>query len=213
MDTAVALVQAYLQVNGYFTVAEVPILEALRHGGSRTATDLDLLAVRFPGASPGTAARGGRHTRSAVTANPDPHLGIPASALDMIVGEVKEGSARFNPAARDPRVLAAALVRFGCCPPESVADTVQDLLHRGAAQTPAGHTVRMIAFGSTGTDRRRRHKVITMGHIVEFLRAHLRHHWRELGRTHLSQPALAFLALLEKAERGLSSQDPDEGLT
>lgn len=28
MDTAVALVQAYLHVNGYFTVTEYPVLEA-----------------------------------------------------------------------------------------------------------------------------------------------------------------------------------------
>jgi len=31
MDTAVALVQAYLNVNGYFTVVEYPVLEAFRH--------------------------------------------------------------------------------------------------------------------------------------------------------------------------------------
>lgn len=30
MDNAVALVQAYLHVNGYFTVAEYPVLEVLK---------------------------------------------------------------------------------------------------------------------------------------------------------------------------------------
>jgi hypothetical protein len=50
MDTAVALVQAHLQVNGYFAVTECPVVEALRHHGYRTATDLDILAFRFPGA-------------------------------------------------------------------------------------------------------------------------------------------------------------------
>ena len=49
MDNAVALVRAYLHVNGYFTVTEYPVLEAARHGGYRTVTDLDVLAVRFPG--------------------------------------------------------------------------------------------------------------------------------------------------------------------
>jgi uncharacterized membrane protein YedE/YeeE len=59
MDTAVALVEAYLNVNGYFTVAEYPVLEASRHGGVRAATDLDVLAFRFPGAGiPCEASKG-----------------------------------------------------------------------------------------------------------------------------------------------------------
>ena len=32
MDTAVSLVQAYLHVNGYFTVVEHPVLESLHAG-------------------------------------------------------------------------------------------------------------------------------------------------------------------------------------
>jgi len=43
MDNAVALVQAYLRINGYFTVAEFPILEG-SHGQFHEVTDLDMLA-------------------------------------------------------------------------------------------------------------------------------------------------------------------------
>jgi hypothetical protein len=50
MDTAVALVQAYLRVNGYFTVAEYPIVEAAGNSGPRSMTDIDILAFRFAGA-------------------------------------------------------------------------------------------------------------------------------------------------------------------
>ena len=60
MDTAVALVQAYLHVNGYFTVAEYPVLEAqCADHQIRTVTDLDILAYRFPGcrARPGRSRR------------------------------------------------------------------------------------------------------------------------------------------------------------
>lgn len=74
MDTAVGLVQAYLRVNGYFTVAEYPVLDATGPGGPRTITDLDILAVRLhraPGAS-GT-----------VDAPLDPALGAGGGA-DMI---------------------------------------------------------------------------------------------------------------------------------
>jgi len=48
MDMGVALVQACLRAHGYFTVSEYPILEAIRHGEHRIATDIDILAVRFP---------------------------------------------------------------------------------------------------------------------------------------------------------------------
>ena len=51
MDPAVALVQAYLQMNGYFTVTEYSVVEAAgRSNQYRMSTDLDVLAVRFPGA-------------------------------------------------------------------------------------------------------------------------------------------------------------------
>ena len=51
MDTSVALVQTYLRVNGYFTVAEFPVVETRRRGkyrDLRTLTDIDIMAFRFP---------------------------------------------------------------------------------------------------------------------------------------------------------------------
>ena len=50
MDTSVALVQAYLRINGYFTVTEYPVIASRSDGTYRTATDLDILAFRFPNA-------------------------------------------------------------------------------------------------------------------------------------------------------------------
>ena len=50
MDPAVGMVESYLRVNGYFTVTEYPSVEAPKYGEYRTATDLDVLAFRFPGA-------------------------------------------------------------------------------------------------------------------------------------------------------------------
>lgn len=47
MDNAVALIQTYLRVNGYLTVSEYPVVEALPAGGFQTATDLDVLGFRF----------------------------------------------------------------------------------------------------------------------------------------------------------------------
>src|SRR5690606_6296795 len=52
MDTAVALVGAYLRFNGYISLPEQPILVGQgRPWRYHTATDLDILAVRFPHAA------------------------------------------------------------------------------------------------------------------------------------------------------------------
>ena len=52
MDHAVSLVQAYLQLNGYFTSAEYPIMAGAGRNGVRTITDIDVLAFRFPSGLP-----------------------------------------------------------------------------------------------------------------------------------------------------------------
>jgi hypothetical protein len=58
MDVAVSPVEAHLHVNGCFSVCEHPVVEAMSRGGYREATDLDVLAARFPGAAHGNVTRG-----------------------------------------------------------------------------------------------------------------------------------------------------------
>jgi hypothetical protein len=203
MDNAVALVRAYLHVNGYFTVTEHPVLEAERHGGFRTVTDLDLLAFRFPGAGRriyGVGAEAaGRH---GPRFEPDPALGVPADRADMLVAEVKEGRARFNEAMRDPAALEAALARFGCCDPVHASGLANELLGRGHATLPGGHEARLAVFASTTESPGRPGAlVVGLGHVVRFLQEHLRAHWPLLKHAQLKDPALGFLATLEKALR------------
>ncbi len=64
----------------------------------------------------------------------------------MIVAEVKEGRAELNRGARDPRVLEAALVRFGCCDPQVVERVVEELLRRARAATGHGHSIRLVVL-------------------------------------------------------------------
>lgn len=145
MDNAVALVQAYLRLHGYFTVTEFPIIEGRGEAGFRSATDLDILGIRF--AHAGHQIVGGRGPSD--MSGSDPVLAIPRAGADMIIGEVKEGVATLNAAAADPAVVEAALVRFGCCQPNTAADTVRRLQHDAVALLPNGHQVRILAFGST----------------------------------------------------------------
>ena len=146
MDSAVGLVQTYLRVNGYFTVVEYPVVEL--RGGFRTATDLDILAFRFPEAGrliPGETGTGRRRHPPFTT---DPHLKVPDGGADMLVGEVKEGEAKFNRGGRRVEVIAAALARFGRCPVEAAEAIAKSVIRSGRASTPHGHAVRLVAFGS-----------------------------------------------------------------
>ena len=198
MDTAVALVQAYLHVNGYFTVAEYPVLEAYRGDHARTVTDLDILAVRFAGAAH-EVIRGRRRQTFAPSRETDPLLRCPTDRPDMIVGEVKEGAARFNAAMRDPAVLTVALTRFGCCQPDHARGVVQELLTAGHAIAPGGHSVRMVAFGDLADPGRPTPwMTVSMQQVVLFLQQYLRAHWEILRHAQIREPAFGMLALLEK---------------
>ncbi len=200
MDTAVALIETYLHLNGYFTVTEYPVLQSYR-GGSRAVTDLDILAVRFPGAGHEVVRAGHCGTRTEHAFATDPALGCPVGKPDMIVGEVKEGAAHFNPATLDPAVLEVALARFGCCAPEHAAEVARCLLDRGEVTAPSGHIIRMIAFGSAYEPHRERQwRTVPISHVIGFIRQYLREHWDVLHSAQLKDSALAMLALLEKSD-------------
>ena len=197
MDTSVALVQAYLHINGYFTVAEYPVLEAYRGGRARTVTDLDILAFRFANASHDVIR--GRGRRPLADRAVDAALRCPLDRPDMIVGEVKEGAARFNPAMRDSVVLEIALTRFGCCPPDRVAEQTRELRSQGQVLTPEGHSVRMVAFGDVSDDDPPTSwTTVPMRHVVESLQNYLKEHWEVLRHAQIRDPALGVLALIEK---------------
>lgn len=194
-----ALVQAYLHVNGYFTVAEYPVLEAVRDEHARAVTDLDILAFRFAAAGQ-DVIRGRKCQPLGGTATmPDPILRCPTDRPDMIVGEVKEGAARLNQAMRDPVVLEVALARFGCCSAEHATTVTNQLVTRGHTTTPGGHSVRMIAFGDVSDpERPGRWTTVPMRHVVQFLQSYLREHWPVLRHAQIRDPAIGVLALIEK---------------
>lgn len=194
MDHAVALVQAYLQINGYFTVAEYPIIEATGKNHFSTATDLDILAFRFPGA--GRIVTGKKNKHSAFS--PDPLLGISGHVSDMLIGEVKEGRAQLNRNARNADVLRTVLARFGCCPVAHVDSLVEQLISKGKAITHNNHQIRLVAFGSVDT-RNHHYDVITIGHIVRFIEDYLNEHWAVLRSAQFKHPVMGLFMVLKKA--------------
>lgn len=205
MDNAVALVQAYLHVNGYFTVAEYPILEVLKHAGYRSVTDLDILAFRFPNA--GRVVRSAGNKSSSYVAEeayvPDPALGIAGDQTDMLIGEVKEGTAQMNVGATNPMAVEAALVRFGCCAFTDAQEVARTLLRKGHITLPAsGHNLRMVAFGSVKDGDNSAYRTISLGHVARFLQGYIRQHWEFVRHAQFKDPVFGFLVTLEKAMQG-----------
>lgn len=209
MDSAVALVQAYLQVNGYFTVTEYPVLEA-RPKGIEVATDLDVLAFRFPdgGRLVPAAGRG----KEQWLAKLDPALHGATGVADMVIGEVKEGRSRINRAARNPDVLRVVLTLFGCCAQSHIDRVIEQLLRHGETDMPSGHRLRFIAFGASEPDEQARHfQMVSLGHIVQYLQDYLREHWNVLHHAEFKHPAFGFLLTLEKALRSRKSSHTWDG--
>lgn len=194
MDLAVGLVQAYLRVNGYFTVTEFPVVESADDHGYRAATDVDILACRFPNAV--REVVGTPHRRP----HPDPALATPTDTVDMIVGEVKESRAAFNEPSLRPEVLAATLARFGCCPPGHAGGLVAQLLTKGSTRTPAGHHLRLVAFGASDSESHR-YTTISLGQVHAYLEAFVREHWDALKAIPSKDPALGWVMLREKLRR------------
>jgi hypothetical protein len=210
MDHAVALVQAYLQLNGYFTSAEYPIIASAGRNGFRTITDIDILAFRFPSGEP-LATKTRKAPKGLDLSGLDPGLAVPVEQVDMIIGEVKEGRVGINSGIRDPEVLRTVINRFG-----EVGDTdrvVQQLLRAGAAEIPPSYSVRLIAFGSFPPGEQVPPcRIISLGHVLQFLQMYVRKHWHMLRHLQFKDPAFGFLMTLEKARRGGAGRRGEQGV-
>ncbi|HET7434551.1 MAG TPA: hypothetical protein VFN10_07560 [Thermoanaerobaculia bacterium] len=201
--------QAYLQLNGYFTSAEYPIIAGAGRNGFRTITDIDILAFRFPTEGP---QMGGRRVPKGLDfSETDSGLAIPPESIDMIIGEVKEGRVGINSGVRDPDVLRAVVSRFG-----EVGDTdriVTQLLATGTAEIPPAYSVRLIAFGSFPPGAPVPPcRIISLGHVLDYLDAYVRKHWGMLRHLQFKDPAFGFLMTLEKARRGEAGRRGEEGV-
>lgn len=200
MDNAVGLVDAYLRVNGFFTVTEYPILHRRQGGVLKEVTDVDILAHRLPYAGmvlPRPRSQGG-HQKVPV----DPLLGTQWGRAEIIVGEVKEGIGTFNPAMFRKDVIYEALRRFGAAPRPTLEPAVEQLRKEGSAVLDNGARVRLMAFGSRPPDHQGRlpHTFVPMSHVVSFLRDFVRRHDEVRAGSGFRDPVLGFLALLDKAD-------------
>jgi hypothetical protein len=184
VDNAVALVRAYLPLNGYFTITEYPVVRKLGDGRLRTLTEVDVAAFHLPGGEPDFA--------------PDAALRVPRGKADMIIGEVKEGRAVINESATDPDVLAKILRRFGCCEAEDARSYARSLLLKGSVDTRAGHHVRLVAFG-TSTDLPVPYLQVMLHDVVAYVDRYISENWELVSAAGSKDPIFGVMLLLAKA--------------
>jgi len=66
-------------------------------------------------------------------------------------------------------------------------------------EVPAGHAIRMVAFGDTHTGARQGPwHTVPMAHVVQYLQQYLHEYWPVLRHAQLPDAPFAVLALIEK---------------
>src|SRR5262249_49822193 len=138
--------------------------------------------------------------------------GRAAVPIARISGGGKGGPAGINGGGRNPAVLKTVIRRLGD-PSIDTQLVVRDLLDRGAARLPSGIVVRLIAFGAFPPGSPVPPcRIVSLGHVLEFLQTYVRKHWHVLRHLQFKDPAFGFLMTMEKARRGGAGRRGEEGV-
>jgi len=197
MDIAVNLVESYLRLTGYLTLSEFEVQARRDDGGFDTITDVDIMAIRFPGPVYAGDPHGGSDSHLLLL--DDPALLLEEGQIDVIIGEVKQGEAEFNPGIRRHEVLHSILRRVEWLFDAGIDGIVDDLGPRQVCEAPArgGGTirVRLVAFGRAPETNLH---TITHTHIVETLMGFFSGMEEAFRPVQFRDPAPAMLSLLRK---------------
>jgi hypothetical protein len=198
VDIAVNLVENYLRLTGYMTLSEFEVQRRDKKGHFKTVTDIDIMGIRFPG----DVYIGDPHKAEdcEMLVINDPVLKLEDDTIDVIVGEVKQGQAEFNPGIKDHGVLHSMLRRVEWIYGVKLNEVIDGLQRSGIHNAPGrgGGRVRtrLVAFG------RSRHSdvnTIALGHIVTTMLGFFEEHEEAFRPMQFREPAPAFLSLLLKA--------------
>lgn len=197
MDIGVELVEAYLRLNGYFTLTELEVTRRSPAGGYETVTDVDIAAVRFPGRL--LVVDSHHPGESEALLIDDPVLGLEDDSVDVIIGEVKQGQAVFNPGLTEHDALHAVLQRVAWLYATGIDDVVHDLQSQAVCVGPArgGGLVRtrLVAFGRSDVNDV---NVISLSHVLSTMVAFFDRFDEVLRPAQFRDPASALLRLLVK---------------
>jgi hypothetical protein len=197
MDIGVDLVEAYLRLNGYFTITEFEVLRETSPDNYQTVTDVDVIAVRFPG--PIYIADSHGKGESPALLVEDPVLDLEDDTVDVIIGEVKQGEAVFNPGLTDHHTLHTVLQRVAWLYEKGVHDVARDLeKHLVCYQaTPADRQVRtrLVAFGRSPVNNLH---TISLTHVFDKMIGQFEEYGDALRAAQFKSPAAGLIRLLVK---------------
>ncbi len=198
MDIAVNLVESYLRLNGYLTITEIDVQHRGPNGKYESITDVDLLAVRYPGDL--YAADVDHEPDDRLFLIDDPGLFLASGMIDVIVGEVKQGAARFNPAITRHEVLHQMLRRLDWIYEDGLVDIIKALQTSGVSETQgrSGAVIRtrLVAFGAY--PGKPTIETVPMGHVFSQVVGYLERFEDVVRPSQFSAPALALLHLMVK---------------
>ncbi|MFQ5947933.1 MAG: hypothetical protein ACE5KX_03625 [Acidimicrobiia bacterium] len=189
MDIGVNLIESYLRLNGYLTLSEFEVQRRAEEGSYESITDVDIVALRLPGELYVADPDAEGCTECELLLIQDPLLALEEDCADVIIGEVKQAEAEFNPAITDHQVLHSVLRRMEWLYDEPLLDVVKALQLTGSHYSPGrgGGRVRtrLVAFG--------RSKVNDLNTI---------------SHTHIVETLLRFFSDFEEAFRPIQFRDP-----
>ena len=198
VDVAVDLVEIFLRVNGYLTLSEWQILALNDRGQWDTVTDVDIVGVRFPGDS-FLAVSSDPLIRETLRVDGDLLL-LDNDQFDVVIGEVKQGEAVFNPSFNRAETIRGILSRFAFLYPGPILEqVVADLTEKGSCVTQgpgAEVRTRIVAFGqaeNVGPN------VVPIADVIERAVGFIADREDVIRSVRLSNPAAAMLKLLHKS--------------
>ena len=198
MDIAVNLIENYLRISGYLTLSEFEIQTRKPDGTYQTVTDIDVMAVRFPGANYIGDPHGDVEGEALII--DDPELRLEPDCVDVIIGEVKQGAAELNPGMKDHSVLHTSLRKIEWLYGEPLSRVISSLQKQDvhSAQARGGGIVRtrLVAFGRSEVNNIH---TISLAHVISHLLKVFEDHDEAFRPIQFREPAPAFLRLLLKA--------------
>lgn len=207
MDIAVGLVESYLRLTGYLTLSEFEVQRRDASGRYKAVTDVDILALRLPGA----VYVGDPHTAAdcALVQLDDPVLGLEPDMIDVVIGEVKQGPAELNSGIKDHAALHSMLRRVEWLYGEDLEQVIErvqaDLVHRSPATGGGTVRTRLVAFGrAEGSSE----TVVALDHIVATMVTFFEEYEDAFRPIQFRQPAPGLLRLLTKSGFVVSREGP-----
>lgn len=212
MDIGVNLVENYLRLTGYLTLTEFEVQRRLENGQYATVTDVDIVAVRFPGEIYVGDPHDPHGDECGMLLIEDPALQLREDCVDVIIGEVKQGEASINANLTERTTLRAVLQRLSWLYAVELDDVITGLqeeqMHFSDSRGGATVRTRIVAFGQAPTTSL---NILTHSHMIDTMLDFFDKFEEAFRPLQFKDPAPALLRLLNKVGYAVHRhQDGDE---